>query len=160
MTVAMDVSFLLMSCPYTESQRSGCKHQLKAVSGSDPGTSWRRLATFSVWLPKFPSLFPSQAARRGDRHGETHVRDFYGPSLEMVYIIFYWLELGQVNTPIWHGRLANIDKLYGQKDEENMSFDEKVVVFAKSSIKLAINDYPQRGKARVKIWELLWKLTV
>lgn len=52
--------------------------------------------------------------------------------------------------------------MYDQEDEENMSFDEKVVLitFAKSSIILAINDYLQWDKARVKIWELLWKSTV
>lgn len=67
-----------------------------------------------------------------------------------------------MNTPIWQGRLGYIDKMYDQEDEENMGFDEKVVLiaFAKSSIKLAINDYLQWDKARVKIWELLWKSVV
>ena len=58
--------------------------------------------------------------------------------------------------------MGYIDKMYDQEDEENMGFDEKVVLitFAKSSIILAINDYLQWDKARVKIWELLWKSTV
>ena len=67
-----------------------------------------------------------------------------------------------MNTPIWQGRLGYVDKMYDQEDEENMGFDEKVVLiaFPKSSFKLAINDYLQWDKARVKIWELLWKSTV
>ena len=49
-----------------------------------------------------------------------------------------------MNTPIWQGRLGYIEKMYDQEDEENMGFDEKVVIaIAKSSIKLAINDYLQ-----------------
>lgn len=50
-----------------------------------------------------------------------------------------------MNTPIWQGRLGYINKMYDQEDEENMGFDEKVVLitFAKSSIILAINDYLQ-----------------